>query len=106
MELFVTKDGEVLRNEMAPRPHNSGHWTLHGCNVSQFDQAVRAVTGMELIAPKRLAEKVVMTNLIGDDQAPAPDANTHAVIYGKKETRPGRRMGHVTVISSPWKGED
>src|SRR4029077_14574430 len=66
VEMFVTKDS-VLMNEMAPRPHNSGHWTLDGCNVSQFEQAIRAVTGMKLIAPKRLAKKVVMTNIIGDE---------------------------------------
>ena len=102
VELFVTKDGEVLLNEIAPRPHNSGHWTLDGCNVSQFEQAIRAVTGMPLIKPVRTAKKVVMTNLIGDDVNDlskwenTPGAHIH--IYGKKEIRPGRKMGHVTVV--------
>ncbi len=100
VEMFVTKEGDVLMNEMAPRPHNSGHWTLDGCNVSQFEQAIRAVTGMPLIAPKRTAPKVVMTNLIGDDVSDLEKWKGAAVhIYGKKETRPGRKMGHVTVVS-------
>jgi len=100
VELFVTKD-DVLMNEIAPRPHNSGHWTLDGCNVSQFEQAIRAVTGMPLIAPKRLSPKVVMTNLIGDDIAhlePWKQPGAHIHIYGKKEARPGRKMGHVTFL--------
>lgn len=98
VEMFVTKEGDVLVNEMAPRPHNSGHWTLHGCTVSQFEQAIRAVTGLPLVNPKRTAPKVVMTNLIGDDEVPREDANTHVVIYGKKEVRPGRKMGHITKL--------
>ncbi len=102
VEMFVTSTGDVLMNEMAPRPHNSGHWTLDGCNVSQFEQAIRAVTGMPLIAPKRSSEKVVMTNLIGEDindvsHWKAIGAHIHS--YGKKEIRPGRKMGHVTVLS-------
>ncbi len=102
VEMFITRDGHVLMNEMAPRPHNSGHWTLDGCNVSQFEQAIRAVTGMKLIAPKRTAEKVVMTNLIGDEvnhleSWKKPGAHIH--IYGKKEARPGRKMGHMTFLS-------
>jgi 5-(carboxyamino)imidazole ribonucleotide synthase len=102
VELFVTKSGEVLLNEMAPRPHNSGHWTLDGCNVSQFEQAIRAVAGLPLIAPVRSAAKVVMTNLIGDDarDVSAWEAQGAAIhLYGKKETRPGRKMGHVTLLS-------
>lgn len=98
VEMFVTTTNDVLVNEMAPRPHNSGHWTLHGCNVSQFEQAIRAVTGMKLIPPERTAPKVVMTNLIGDDKAPESNATTHVVIYGKKEVRPGRKMGHITTL--------
>jgi 5-(carboxyamino)imidazole ribonucleotide synthase len=102
VEMFVVA-GNVLVNEMAPRPHNSGHWTMDGCNVSQFEQAIRAVTGMPLIAPKRTASKVVMTNLIGDDVKHLEDwkkQNAHIHIYGKKEIRPGRKMGHVSALTS------
>ena len=103
VELFVCKDGSVLLNEMAPRPHNSGHWTMDGANVSQFEQAIRAVVGMPLIAPERKAAKVVMTNLIGDDVDAVDDWKTQGAtvhIYGKKETRPGRKMGHATVVGA------
>lgn len=102
VELFVTPSGDVLMNEMAPRPHNSGHWTLDGCNVSQFEQALRAVSGLPLIKPERTAAKVVMTNLIGDDVndlSPWKTQGAHIHIYGKKDTRPGRKMGHVTLVS-------
>lgn len=101
VELFVTAEGNVLINEMAPRPHNSGHWTIDGCNVSQFEQAIRAVTGMPLIAPKRTASQVVMTNLIGDEVNHLEGwkkRGAHIHLYGKKETRPGRKMGHVTML--------
>lgn len=98
VEMFVTKEGDVLMNEMAPRPHNSGHWTLDGCNVSQFEQAIRAVTGMDLVTPKRTAQKVVMTNLIGDDVNHLDQYPGQVHIYGKKEVREGRKMGHVTQL--------
>lgn len=103
VELFVTQKGEVLMNEMAPRPHNSGHWTMDGCNVSQFEQAIRAVTNMPLVPPERTAAKVVMTNLIGDDVNHLEDwkkQDAHIHIYGKKEVRSGRKMGHVTAVST------
>ena len=101
IELFVTKDGHVLFNEMAPRPHNSGHWTMDACSVSQFEQAIRAVIGMPLVKPERNCRKAVMTNLIGDevevlDVWKAQGAAIH--IYGKREIRPGRKMGHVTQV--------
>ena len=102
VELFVTKNGDVLMNEVAPRPHNSGHWTMDGCNVSQFEQAIRAVTGMPLIKPERTASKVVMINLIGDEVnhlSAWKKQGAHIHIYGKKEVRAGRKMGHVTVVS-------
>jgi 5-(carboxyamino)imidazole ribonucleotide synthase len=102
VELFVTDDGDVLMNEMAPRPHNSGHWTLDGCNVSQFEQAIRAVSGMPLIKPERHAQKVVMTNLIGNDVYELDgwkSKGAHIHIYGKKEVRVGRKMGHVTMVA-------
>lgn len=102
VELFVTKEKDVLMNEIAPRPHNSGHWTMDGCNVSQFEQAIRAVTEMPLIKPERTAAKVVMTNLIGDDVNDLSQwkkQGAHIHIYGKKEVRAGRKMGHVTIVS-------
>jgi 5-(carboxyamino)imidazole ribonucleotide synthase len=104
VEMFVLRDGDahtVLVNEIAPRVHNSGHWTIDGCSVSQFEQHIRAVAGWPLAAPVRQAP-VEMTNLIGgeiDDYAQwltVPGAALH--LYGKGQTRPGRKMGHVTRV--------
>ncbi|WP_044562126.1 5-(carboxyamino)imidazole ribonucleotide synthase [Azospirillum sp. B4] len=98
VEMFVTPDGRVLVNEVAPRPHNSGHWTMDFCATSQFEQLVRAVCGLPLGATDILAP-CMMKNLIGDDinQWPAllaePGARLH--LYGKASARPGRKMGHV-----------
>jgi 5-(carboxyamino)imidazole ribonucleotide synthase len=102
VELFVTRDGRLLVNEMAPRPHNSGHWTMNACYTDQFEQFVRAVCGLPLGNPRRFAD-AVMTNLIGDDVLtwPAilaePGAFLH--LYGKAEARAGRKMGHVNRIT-------
>jgi 5-(carboxyamino)imidazole ribonucleotide synthase len=104
LELFVTGDGSVLANEMAPRPHNSGHWTIDACATSQFEQLVRAICGLPLgpvdvLAPSR------MENLIGAEvedwpkYAADPAARLH--LYGKTEHRPGRKMGHVTFLTPP-----
>jgi len=102
VEMFVTRDGEVLVNEIAPRPHNSGHWTLDACAVSQFEQFVRAVTGLPLGDPQRHSD-AVMTNLIGDEAAEwhelLGEGNACLHLYGKAEARPGRKMGHVTRLS-------
>jgi 5-(carboxyamino)imidazole ribonucleotide synthase len=104
VEMFVVRDGSdtsVLVNEIAPRVHNSGHWTLDGCSVSQFEQHIRAVAGWPLAVPVRWAD-VEMINLIGpevDDYArwlSIPGAALH--LYGKDEARPGRKMGHVTRV--------
>ncbi len=101
VEMFVGHDGRVLVNELAPRPHNSGHWTLDACATSQFEQLVRAVCGLPLGATGRLTD-AVMENLIGADierwpeLLAAPAARLH--LYGKREVRPGRKMGHVTWI--------
>lgn len=101
VEMFVTQDGRLLVNEIAPRPHNSGHWTIDACAVSQFEQLVRAVAGLALGDPERHSD-AEMKNLIGDDVgrwkelASEPGACLH--LYGKKETRPGRKMGHVTYL--------
>ncbi|MDR3517007.1 MAG: 5-(carboxyamino)imidazole ribonucleotide synthase [Azospirillaceae bacterium] len=101
VEMFVTGDGRVLVNELAPRPHNSGHWTIDAAATSQFEQLVRAVCGLPLGSVAVLAP-AVMENLIGDqvDQWAAilaePGARLH--LYGKAEARPGRKMGHVTRL--------
>ena len=100
VELFVTPAGLIV-NEIAPRVHNSGHWTQNGCAVDQFEQHIRAVTGLPLGDGGRHCD-VVMENLIGDDVARIPailrerDAALH--LYGKAESRPGRKMGHVNRI--------
>ena len=101
IEMFVTENDDILVNELAPRPHNSGHWTIDACITSQFAQAIRAVTGLPLGSPQRLCD-ATMLNLIGDDindwekYAAMHQAKLH--LYGKKESRPGRKMGHVTFL--------
>lgn len=101
LELFVTKDGNLLANEIAPRPHNSGHWTMDAGGVDQFEQFVRAVAGLPLAPPTRLLN-VEMTNLIGDDVNEWPEilqeAGARLHLYGKSDTRPGRKMGHVNRV--------
>ncbi|MEL7155187.1 MAG: 5-(carboxyamino)imidazole ribonucleotide synthase [Actinomycetota bacterium] len=105
IEFFVV-DGGVLVNEIAPRVHNSGHWTQLGCAVSQFEQHVRAITGRAL-ADGRHHTGVEMTNLLGHDVDAGPmatlldDGSASIVLYGKSETRPGRKMGHVNRLRPP-----
>lgn len=100
VELFVTPGGLVV-NEIAPRVHNSGHWTQAGCAVDQFEQHVRAVAGLPLGDGRRHAD-VVMENLIGADIERLPDLlrapDTQVHMYGKSEVKPGRKMGHVNRI--------
>ncbi len=100
VELFVTPQGLIV-NEIAPRVHNSGHWTQNGCVVDQFEQHIRAVAGWPLGDGKRHAD-IVMENLIGEDMDRVPDiareANSALHLYGKAEARPGRKMGHVNRI--------
>jgi len=112
IELFLTDRGEILVNELAPRPHNSGHWTLDACVTSQFEQHVRAVCGLPLGDVSAVAP-VVMVNILGDawkwqgDKITGepnwkavlehPRAKLH--LYGKREPRPGRKMGHFTVTA-------
>ena len=100
VELFVTPQG-LLVNEIAPRVHNSGHWTQAGCTVDQFEQHIRAVAGLPLGDGNRYAD-VVMENLIGDDVLRVPDLlkarDTAVHLYGKGAPRPGRKMGHVNRI--------
>ncbi|MBD3664343.1 5-(carboxyamino)imidazole ribonucleotide synthase [Sulfitobacter sp. TSTF-M16] len=101
VELFVA-DGQLIVNEIAPRVHNSGHWTQNGCTVDQFEQHIRAIAGWPLGDGTRHAD-VVMENLIGDDMDRVPAlaraADTALHLYGKAETKPGRKMGHVNRIS-------
>jgi len=106
LEFFVTKDGRLLFNEMAPRPHNSGHLTFDACRTSQFEQQLRAICGLPLGSPD-LIQPAAMANLLGDlwtDGGPNwsaalafPDVKLH--LYGKAEARPGRKMGHMTVLA-------
>lgn len=107
LELFQLSGGELLINEIAPRPHNSGHYTLDACSVSQFEQQVRVTCGMPL-GEVRLLSPAVMVNLIGEDAATLvkgagsrtllaiPGASLH--LYGKRAIRPRRKMGHVTFL--------
>ncbi len=101
VEMFVLDDGTLLVNEIAPRVHNSGHWTLDGASASQFEQHIRAVAGWTLAKPIRHG-RVEMTNLIGNEideyqlWLGVPGASVH--IYGKTVARPGRKMGHVTRV--------
>lgn len=106
VEFFLTPDGELLVNELAPRPHNSGHFTFDACATSQFEQQLRAVCGLPLGSPE-LLRPVVMWNILGDlwkNGAPDwtavfrdPRAKLH--LYGKSEARPGRKMGHVCLMA-------
>jgi len=106
IEFFVARDGGLLVNELAPRPHNSGHLTFDACRTSQFEQQLRAVCGLPLGSPD-LLQPAAMANLLGDvwqrgepDWAAAlalPDVKLH--LYGKSTPRPGRKMGHLTVLA-------
>jgi len=101
LELFERDDGALLVNEFAPRVHNTGHWTLDGCEVDQFEQHVRAVAGWPLGPTKALAH-VEMTNLLGDEVAGWPrlahEPDSRLWLYGKRESRPGRKMGHINRL--------
>ena len=98
IELFELEDGRLLVNEIAPRVHNTGHWTQDGCEVDQFEQHVRAIAGWPL-GPTHAHTQIEMENLLGDDVAAwaklaaEPDARLH--LYGKREAKAGRKMGHV-----------
>jgi 5-(carboxyamino)imidazole ribonucleotide synthase len=109
VEMFVGEDGHVRMNEIAPRPHNSGHYTLEACPVSQFEQQLRAVCGLPL-GSTMLLRPAAMANLMGDDAGTAlgrpgvadalgvPETALH--LYGKREARPGRKMGHLTALGA------
>jgi 5-(carboxyamino)imidazole ribonucleotide synthase len=102
VEFFLLPGGTLLGNEIAPRPHNSGHWTIDACQASQFEQHARAVAGLPLAGTERHAD-AVMRNLVGREGmarwsalAAAPAVSVH--LYGKAEARPGRKMGHATRL--------
>ena len=102
VEFFLTRDGELLVNELAPRPHNSGHWTIDACYSSQFEQTIRTACGLPLGSVERFAD-AAMENLLGDQINAWPEllkrknAKTH--LYGKTDVAPRRKMGHVTYLS-------
>jgi len=102
VEMFVVGNS-VLMNEMAPRPHNSGHWTMDFCATSQFEQLVRAICGLAL-GPTDILSPCMMKNVIGDDVNHLSQyenrADAHIHLYGKKDARPGRKMGHVNIRKS------
>ncbi|MFB0611808.1 5-(carboxyamino)imidazole ribonucleotide synthase [Aurantiacibacter poecillastricola] len=101
LEFFATKDGPVF-NEMAPRVHNSGHWTIEGAVTSQFENHVRAICGLPLGDTRSVSDTMVMDNLIGrqalDLATHLADGRAHVHLYGKSEARAGRKMGHVTWV--------
>lgn len=103
VEMFVLEDGDIVINELAPRPHNSGHYSIEACNVSQFHQHIRAVCGWPLREPK-LWGPSIMVNVLGEHMAPLestmnqyPDWSVH--LYGKAEAKEKRKMGHVTIMT-------
>jgi len=101
VEMFVTRGGDLLVNEIAPRPHNSGHWTIDACVTSQFEQLVRAMCGLPLGSVEHHSD-AVMKNLLGSDVEKWRDALNDPLakvhLYGKTESQPGRKMGHVTRL--------
>jgi 5-(carboxyamino)imidazole ribonucleotide synthase len=113
VEFFLLVDGTLVANEMAPRPHNSGHYSIDACDVSQFDLQVRTLAGLPLVPP-RLHSAAIMLNLLGDLWLPGPSGSVvtpdwagvlampgvHLHLYGKAEPRPGRKMGHLTVTAA------
>jgi 5-(carboxyamino)imidazole ribonucleotide synthase len=111
-EFFLTQNGDLLLNESAPRPHNSGHYTIEGCITSQFENHMRAVMGLPLGSPKLRKPVVVMINLLGEHERDArvdyaeealKDGDGHLHVYGKLESRTGRKMGHYTLLGEDLK---
>jgi 5-(carboxyamino)imidazole ribonucleotide synthase len=109
VEMFLASDGSVLINELAPRPHNSGHYTIEACVTSQFENHIRAIFGWRLGNTEMITPAAVMVNLLGKRNGPASlqkldyslsDEHVKLHIYGKAETRVGRKMGHVTVLNT------
>ncbi|UJF27770.1 5-(carboxyamino)imidazole ribonucleotide synthase [Planococcus sp. 107-1] len=108
VEMFVLENGDILVNELAPRPHNSGHYSIEGTNISQFHQHIRAICGWPLREPKLWAD-TIMVNILGEHVAPLtskisqyPNWSVH--LYGKDEAKYKRKMGHVTILTEDLKG--
>lgn len=108
VEMFVLENGDILVNELAPRPHNSGHYSIEGTNISQFHQHIRAICGWPLREPKLWAD-TIMVNILGEHVAPLtskisqyPNWSVH--LYGKDEAKHKRKMGHVTILTEDLKG--
>jgi 5-(carboxyamino)imidazole ribonucleotide synthase len=112
VEFFVLQDGRLIVNEIAPRPHNSGHYSVDACDVSQFELQVRTLTGLPLTQP-RAHSAAIMLNLLGDlwfaqGETPLPPPwaevlalpGTHLHLYGKAQARHGRKMGHLTITAA------
>ena len=104
MEFFIDKQNQLYVNEIAPRPHNSGHYSIEACDYSQFDTHILAVTGQTLPQTIELLKPAVMMNLLGrdldlleDDFGQHPEWHVH--IYGKAERKPDRKMGHMTILT-------
>src|SRR5262249_36374190 len=108
VELFLDKAGKIWLNEVAPRPHNLGHYTIEACRTSQFTQHLRAVTNLSLTSTEMLYPAAVMENILGTRNGPANRDwhadydHTHAFVhlYGKRETKVDRKMGHITVVGN------
>lgn len=105
VEMFITEEGSLYVNELAPRPHNSGHYTYDACMTSQFEQHVRAICNLPL-GPTTLLTPVVMVNVLGEhvapllEKLPSMPGNMKVHLYGKKEVKPKRKMGHVNVLAN------
>ncbi len=127
-EFFITQDDRVLFNEIAPRPHNTGHWTLEACQLSQYDACLYLALGIQLPSPTSFFPAIGMLNLFGTQSGPAhlksslkdfaqssPDLRSYLHLYGKLQSKPGRKMGHVTLVGHnkqhilkkilEWKGQ-
>ena len=112
VEFFILQDGSLIANEIAPRPHNSAHWTMNACSYSQFEAQVRTLTGLPLPVPTQTTD-CIMLNLLGDlwfnekneQNTPPWDqilalSGTHLHLYGKTEAKKGRKMGHLNITSA------
>jgi 5-(carboxyamino)imidazole ribonucleotide synthase len=109
VELFLTKDNTILINEIAPRPHNSGHYSIEACHTSQFENCIRAVCGLPLGLSKLIVPAAVMINILGQTEGSGVPENIHEVLlhrkislhlYNKKQSRAGRKMGHITALGA------
>ncbi len=109
VELFITKDNKILVNEMAPRPHNSGHYTIEACVTSQFENHIRSVLNLPLGSTEMVKPYSVMINLLGKKKGPGvidnysaalKDEDIHVHVYGKADSRIGRKMGHITIVGN------